>query len=264
MAIWEIFHPRRALKQNKTSRWTTNFLIVLLNSLLLRLFIPTGAIGAAIWAESNHIGLLNLISLPDAAVIFIAVILLDLAIYVQHLVVHAVPILWRLHMVHHADQDIDVSTALRFHPLEIVLSMIIKIGVVLLLGAPAEAVLIFEIILNGMAMFNHANVYMPKSMDKILRILFVTPDMHRVHHSIIKQETNSNFGFNLSIWDRLFGTYIAQPEKGHEDVVIGLSHLQNEPTHQLKYILALPFRDKIGQYPLLSSKLSSKQGDYDE
>jgi len=262
MAMWELFAPKRELIQGYR-RWPGNLGIVVVDSVVVRLIFPAGAIGAAIWTAEHGWGLLNLIELPGWLVLFIAVVLLDLAIYLQHVLVHAVPILWRLHMVHHADLDIDVTTGLRFHPAEIVFSMLIKIGVVVLLGAPALAVLIFELILNGMAMFNHSNIHLPKTVDAIIRSLLVTPDMHRVHHSVIRRESNSNFGFNLSIWDRLFGTYTAQPKMGHKNMLIGLEQFQDEPTYRLKWMLRLPFTGFIGQYPIMKFGRGPKNGDAD-
>jgi len=249
MAIWEIASPKRRLNLPKSARWGSNLLLVAIDSVLVRLLIPLGATGAALWAAGHSIGLLNIIELPAPLAILIAVVLLDLAIYAQHVVFHAVPLLWRLHMVHHSDRDIDVTTALRFHPLEILLSMLIKMVLVVILGAPAVAVLLFEVLLNGMAMFNHANVRLPKPVDRLLRMLVVTPDMHRVHHSTIRRETNSNFGFNLSVWDRLFGSYRSQPEKGHEGMTIGLEQYQQSPTANLKWMLGLPWQGEVGQYP---------------
>jgi len=263
MVVWEWLAPRRVLIQGYR-RWPANLAIVVLNGLAVRLLIPAGAVGAAFWASEQGWGLLTLVALPSWASVLIAVILLDLVIYLQHLVVHAVPLLWRLHMVHHADRDIDVTTGLRFHPVEILLSMIIKMTAVILIGAPALAVVVFEVILNGMAMFNHSNVRLPAAIDSIIRTLFVTPDMHRVHHSVIKRETNSNYGFNLSIWDRLFGTYTAQPEKGHIDMTIGLNQFQSAPTEQLIWMLRLPFDGQIGQYPMIKRRQRSEHGDGNE
>lgn len=259
MAIWQAVSPRRKLTQGYR-RWPGNLGIVLLNSLLLRLLLPAGAIGTALWAEQQGFGLLNIAGMTAATRVAVSVILLDLAIYLQHLLFHALPLLWRLHMVHHADRDIDVTTGLRFHPIEIILSMLIKMGVVLLLGAPATAVLIFEVMLNGMAMFNHGNVNIPAPVDRALRLFFVTPDMHRVHHSVIRSETNSNYGFNLSIWDRLFGTYRPQPETGHARMTIGLSQFQQQPTHALGWMLRLPFTGDLGQYPILKSNKGRGEG----
>lgn len=263
MAAWEWFVPRRKLIQGYR-RWPANLGIVLFNGLMVRLLLPAGAVGAALWASEQGWGLLNLLELPYWATLLIAVIFLDLVIYLQHLVMHAVPLLWRLHMVHHADRDIDVTTGLRFHPIEIFLSMLVKIVVVMLIGAPAVAVVIFEVILNGMAMFNHSNVKLPRWLDSGIRTLLVTPDMHRVHHSVIKCETNSNYGFNLSVWDRLFGTYIAQPEKGHIDMTIGLQQFQSQPTGRFVWMLRLPFVGEIGEYPMMKEVQRSTDGDGNE
>jgi len=243
MAMWEVMAPKRSLVLGK-KRWASNLGIVVLDSLLARVLLPGGAVAAALWAESHQIGLLRLLPSPDVLTIFIAIIVMDFIIYAQHVLFHRVPILWRLHQVHHADRDIDVTTGLRFHPIEIIISMLIKISVVLALGVPVVAVIIFEVILNGMAMFNHSNVRLPKAMDSLIRLLWVTPDVHRVHHSVIYAETNSNYGFNLSIWDRFFGTYQAQPKLGHDKIVIGLPDFQAAPTHQLLWMLRLPFQPK--------------------
>jgi len=240
MAVWEILAPRRTLRFGK-ARWLSNIGIVIFNSVIARVLLPTGAVGAAIWAQQHGMGLLPMFELSEGMTVLLAVIALDLIIYTQHVLFHRVPWLWRLHQVHHADRDIDVTTGLRFHPIEIVLSMLIKIAFVILLGVPVLAVVLFEIILNGMAMFNHSNVRLPLKIDAVMRLLLVTPDVHRVHHSLIYKETNSNYGFNLCIWDRIFGTYQAQPEKGHAQAVIGLPVYQDAPTHQLSWMLRLPF-----------------------
>ncbi|GAV19587.1 hypothetical protein MMIC_P0535 [Mariprofundus micogutta] len=258
MALLELFAPRKQLTQGR-KRWGANLGIVILDAAIVRLLLPAGATGAAVWAAGHQFGILNWLELPAPITIFAAVVLLDLIIYAQHLLFHALPLLWRLHMVHHADRDIDVTTGLRFHPIEIIISLLIKISCVVLLGAPVMAVIIFEVVLNGMAMFNHANVKLPRRLDALLRLLLITPDVHRIHHSIIKQETNSNYGFNLSIWDRLFGTYRAQPEKGHAAMRIGLEHLQQAPTHQLGFMLRLPFHHQLGQYPILQHKTNDQE-----
>ncbi|MDQ6995082.1 MAG: sterol desaturase family protein [Mariprofundaceae bacterium] len=223
-------------------RWAANLGMVVLNTLLVRLLLPAGAIGAALWAEHHHFGLFTILPLNHVWQVCLAVFLLDGVIYGQHVVFHRVAWLWALHQVHHADRDIDVTTGLRFHPLEIIVSMLIKIVVVTLLGAPVMAVIVFEMILNGMAMFNHANVKLPKPLDALLRLLFITPDVHRIHHSVLIHETNSNYGFNLSLWDRLFGTYRAQPDAGHDAMVIGLPEYQQDATHHLAWMLRLPFK----------------------
>lgn len=246
MAVLEIVSPKRALVAAKGRRWLTNLAIVGIDSLLVRLMaalaVPLVAIAAAVYAEANHIGLFNLLDWPVWLEILLAVVILDLAIWFQHWAAHRIPALWRLHQMHHADVDIDVTTAIRFHPIEIALSMVWKIACVLALGVSPLAVLLFEIILNGCAMFNHANVALPAWLDRGLRTFLVTPDMHRVHHSVIGRELNSNYGFNLSIWDRLFGTYTAQPSKGHDGMTIGLSNYQSEAPTQLGWSLLLPFR----------------------
>jgi len=249
MAVWEGLAPKRALSMPKVARWFSNLSLVALNSVIVRLFIPAGAVGAALFSANHGWGLLNMLVLPDWAVVILAVMLLDLAIYAQHAVFHAVPLLWRLHMVHHADPDIDITTGLRFHPVEILLSMLIKMGVVLLLGAPTLAVVIFEVLLNATAMFNHSNVRLSKWLDAILRLFVVTPDMHRVHHSIIVAETNSNYGFNLPWWDRIFGSYRAQPRAGHQGMVIGLPQFQKQSHQNLWWLLSLPFTDSDTDYP---------------
>jgi len=248
MAVAESLAPRRVLRFAR-KRWLANLGIAAIDALIVRLVLPGGAVAAALWADVHGFGLFNQLAWPGSVGIIVAVILLDLVIYGQHVLFHAVPVLWRLHMVHHADCDIDVSTGLRFHPVEIIISMLIKMAVVTLLGAPVVAVIIFEIVLNGMAMFNHANFRVPARLDQLLRLLVITPDVHRVHHSIMTSETNSNFGFNLSVWDRLFGTWQAQPQQGHLNMTIGLKHLQSAPTHKLGFMLRLPFGGDIGQYP---------------
>lgn len=253
MAIAEAAMPRRSLRFGR-KRWPANLAIVVLNALIVRLLLPGGAVATAIWAEAHHFGVLHQIAWPAAFEMLLTLILLDLIIYGQHLLFHTLPLLWRLHMVHHADRDIDVTTGLRFHPLEILLSMLIKVAVVALFGAPALAVVLFEVVLNGMAMFNHANLRLPGTIEGVLRLLVITPDLHRVHHSVIRTETNSNFGFNLSIWDRIFGTFTAQPRYGHDGMTIGLEHLQSAPTHQLRFMLRLPFSDQVGQYTMRKSQ----------
>ncbi|MFQ5345538.1 MAG: sterol desaturase family protein [Mariprofundus sp.] len=258
MMAAELLAPRRVLRFGR-KRWPANLGIVVIDVLTMRLLLPGGAIAAALWADSHGFGLFNLLAWSASMEVIAAVILLDLIIYGQHVLFHAVPILWRLHMVHHADRDIDVTTGLRFHPVEIFISMLIKISVVALLGIPVPAVVVFEVVLNGMAMFNHANVQLPKRLDRLLRLLVITPDVHRIHHSIMKSETNSNYGFNLSVWDRLFGTWREQPKHGHNGMTIGLEHLQTAPTHQLGFMLRLPFGGDIGQYPILKHRKNQRR-----
>jgi sterol desaturase/sphingolipid hydroxylase (fatty acid hydroxylase superfamily) len=250
MVIWEWMSPRRSLTTSKTARWISNLGITFLNPLVLYLLFPILAIDMALKAQEGGWGLLNNVGLHFWLKLLIGIVVLDLVIYLQHVMFHAIPILWRLHMMHHADLDYDLTTGLRFHPIEMLLSMFIKLTVVLALGPPAAAVLTFEIILNGMAIFNHGNIKIPLKLDRILRYLVVTPDMHRVHHSVIIRETNSNFGFNLSWWDRLFGTYRAQPAKGHEGMTIGCPQFRDPKKLTLPWLLVLPFIGDTGKQPI--------------
>lgn len=256
MAIWEWLKPRRKLSVSKSKRWLSNLSIILLNSILIRLIFPAAAIGVAAYAQQNHIGYFNraLLSHPWLAVIF-SVIILDFVIYLQHVMFHAIPIFWRVHRMHHVDLDIDVTTGLRFHPIEIFLSLLIKFGAILLIGAPVLGVLIFEILLNATSMFSHSNAWLPLKLDKILRCIIVTPDMHRVHHSDIPTETNSNFGFNLSIWDRILGTYTNQPRLGHDGMTIGIKEIRAKKfCMHLLGMLRVPFIGEKHEYPINSSK----------
>ncbi len=245
MALWEVFAARRPQAVGRRTRWPANLMIVVLDTLAVRVLFPVAAVGAALMASENGWGLLNLVALPAWVSVVLAVLMLDAAIYFQHRVFHAVPWLWRLHRMHHADLEFDVTTALRFHPVEIVLSMMIKVAIVVLLGAPVLAVLIFEVLLNATAMFNHGNVRLPLWLDKWLRLIIVTPDMHRVHHSIIRRETDSNFGFNLLWWDRLFGTYRDQPEKGHLGMTIGIEDFRTRRDLRLDQMLIQPLRNSV-------------------
>lgn len=251
MAIWEWLAPRRQLVASKLVRWGNNISLVFLNTIVLRLLFPAAAVGVAVFAEQQQWGVLTLVNWPAWLEIALAVILMDLAIYLQHVMVHAVPSLWRLHRVHHADPDFDVTTGSRFHPFEIILSMLIKFGVIIMLGPAAVAVIIFEVILNASAMFNHSNVRLNLGLDRVMRLFIVTPDMHRVHHSVQQHETNSNFGFFLPWWDRLFGTYQAQPEAGHEHMTIGIdSILDTRQVTQLHHILMIPFAGDASSYSI--------------
>ncbi len=242
MAALEAWRPRRRRGHPRRRRWPSNLGIVVLDTAVLRLAFPIAAIGVAFWAEANGIGLLNLLPLPWWIAVPLAVVALDLAIWAQHVLFHHVPALWRIHRMHHADLDIDVTTGIRFHPLEILLSMAIKLVVVALLGAPAVAVLVFEVLLNATSMFSHANWCLPARVDRILRRILVTPDMHRVHHSIRREETDSNFGFNLPWWDRLFGTYRAGPQDGHDGMTIGIDRFRDPGEQRLDRMLTQPFR----------------------
>jgi sterol desaturase/sphingolipid hydroxylase (fatty acid hydroxylase superfamily) len=250
MAAWEIHAPRRDQKLGRRLRWPGNIGIVVLDAILVRLVFPTTAVGLALVAESREWGLFHALNLPEWASLLSAVVALDFAIYLQHVLFHAVPVLWRLHRMHHADPEIDVTTGARFHPIEILISVGIKLGVVAALGAPALGVLAFEVLLNATSMFNHSNVQMPVWLDRALRFLVVTPDMHRVHHSIVERETNSNFGFNLPWWDRLFGTYRDQPAAGHEAMIIGIEQFRGPAEQRLDHMLTQPFREDDTRYAL--------------
>jgi len=251
MAVWEALAPRRARSLPRLARWPSNLVLVALNTILLRVIFPIAAVGMAYFSAAHGWGLIHALGWSGWPVALLSVVLLDLAIYLQHVLFHAVPVLWRLHRVHHADLDIDVTTGARFHPIEILLSMLIKLAVVAVLGAPPAAVLIFEVLLNATAMFNHANAKLPVSLDRVLRLLVVTPDMHRVHHSLLADETNSNFGFNLPWWDRLCGTYKAQPAAGHTSMTIGLDGLR-EPLRcaRLDGLLLIPFSRAGADYAI--------------
>jgi sterol desaturase/sphingolipid hydroxylase (fatty acid hydroxylase superfamily) len=250
MALWEALSPRRRRAHSRWARWPSNLGLVALDAVVLRLTLPAGAIGAAALAEARGWGLLNTLALPAWQKIVLAVVALDLVIYLQHVMFHAVPVLWRLHRMHHADLDFDVTTGVRFHPIEILLSMVVKIAAVAALGAPLAAVLIFEVALNATALFNHGNVGLPPPVDRVLRWLVVTPDMHRVHHSIAVEETNSNFGFNLPWWDRLLGTYRATPAAGHDGMTIGLDILREPAELRLDRMLVQPLIGPAGRYPI--------------
>ncbi|MCK5825833.1 MAG: sterol desaturase family protein [Desulfuromusa sp.] len=250
VAYGETVAPQRKLTVAKTGRWFNNLGIIFLSSLLLKLTVPIAATGIAAAAAAKNWGLFNSFDLSPGVAIPLSILILDLVVYLQHLMFHAVPILWRLHMVHHADLDLDVTSGLRFHPLEILISMGIKMTVVAALGIPVLAVLIFEVILNATAMFNHGNLRLTDKLDRRLRLITVTPDMHRVHHSVLIRETNSNFGFNFPWWDRLFGTYRAQPVAGHEQMSIGLSQFRKVEQITLMKLLILPFTGDEGRYSL--------------
>lgn len=250
IAIWEVLAPRRSLTTSKSVRWLSNLAITFLNPVVVRLVSPIMPVTMALLAQKSGWGLLNNFALPYWLPVVIGVAVLDLVIYLQHVMFHTVPVLWRLHMMHHADLDFDVTTGLRFHPIEMILSMGIKLSVVVVIGAPALAVLIFEILLNATSMFNHGNIRLPSTIDRKLRLLVVTPDMHRVHHSVTIRETNSNFGFNLPWWDRLLGTYRDQPAAGHEGMTIGLAQFRDPKRLTFLWMLALPFIGKPGEYAI--------------
>lgn len=253
MFLWEIGAPRRQLTTSKMTRWVGNLGLVLIDSIIVRFILPAGLVGVAFLARQRGWGLFNQFELSEVLKIIFSVLILDFTIYLQHVMFHSAPLLWRLHMVHHSDMDIDVTTGVRFHPIEIILSMGIKMIVVVLIGAPPASVLIFEIILNGTSMFNHGNVRYSQWIDSFLRLLVVTPEMHRVHHSTIRWETNSNLGFNFPWWDRLFGTYRDQPAKGHLEMTIGLDQYKQPGKLTFPWLIVLPFTGQLGKYPMTRS-----------
>jgi len=243
MALWEVLAPRRKLSVGRGRRWPSNLGIVAVDVVLVRVLIPTAAVGVALIASGHGFGLFNLTSWPLTVEALLGFLILDLVIWGQHVAFHKVPWLWRLHRMHHADLDIDVTTGLRFHPIEILISMLIKMATVALFGIPPAGVVLFEVVLNATSMFNHSNARMPAWLDRIVRLVVVTPDMHRVHHSIVRSETDSNFGFNVPWWDRLFGTYRAAPQAGHDGMTIGLPIFRNPAELRLDRLLTQPFRN---------------------
>lgn len=250
MALWEVAAPRRRQEIPRLLRWSNNLALVVVDTLVVRLTFPVVAVGLALTAQQKGWGFFNIVETPERLAILASVILLDLVIYLQHVMFHAVPALWRLHRMHHADLEFDVTTGLRFHPVEILLSMALKLAAVAALGPPAIAVLIFEVLLNGTAMFNHSNIRMPLGLERMLRWIVVTPDMHRVHHSILPAETNSNFGFNLPWWDRLLGTYRGQPEAGHDAMTIGIEQFRTPRDLWLDRMLVQPLRGPASGYSI--------------
>jgi sterol desaturase/sphingolipid hydroxylase (fatty acid hydroxylase superfamily) len=254
MALWEAATPRRLGSYSRLTRWPSNLAIVVLNTGLVRILLSTTAVSLAALGTQRGWGLLNNLPLPSWSRIIASVILLDLAIYLQHVMFHAVPALWRVHRMHHADLDLDVTTGARLHPFEIILSMLIKFGVTAATGASAAGVILFEVLLNATSMFNHGNVRIPVGLDQYLRWLVVTPDMHRVHHSIVSAETNSNFGFNLPWWDRLLGTYRDQPAAGHDRMTIGIEQFREARELWLDLMLLQPFRGPVGEYAITRRK----------
>src|SRR5216683_1559426 len=250
MAAWETLAPRRKLTVGRVTRWPSNIGVVMVNTALLRLILPAGAVGFAFFCSAHGLGFFNAMHVPIWLTILPSVVILDFVIYLQHVMFHAVPILWRVHRMHHADLDFDVTTGIRFHPVEIVISMALKLAAVALFGTPAAGVLAFEVLLNATSMFNHSNIDIPTGRDAILRMFVVTPDMHRVHHSIVVRETNSNFGFNLPWWDRLLGTYRAQPEAEHDAMTIGIEQFREATELRLDRMLTQPRRGGTGAYPI--------------
>ena len=256
MALWELAAPRRRRDIPRVIRWSNNLALDVIDTAILRLSFPILAVGLAVLAEERGWGLFNIIEAPFGLAVILSMLLLDLAIYLQHVMFHAVPALWRLHRMHHADLDFDATTGLRFHPIEILISMAIKLALVAALGPPAVAVLLFEIILNATALFNHANINLPRPVDRWLRWIVVTPDMQRVHHSVDPRETNSNYGFNLPWWDRLMGTYVAQPAKGHEGMTISIEQFRTTRDLWVDRMLIQPLRGPASGHALDTSTLT--------
>ncbi len=250
MALWESAMPRRGRAFSRLTRWPGNLGVAAINPLLEFYLLAVTPVGLAMLAAARGWGLMQARDIPWTAAVVLTVVALDMVIYLQHVMFHAVPILWRVHRMHHTDLDFDVTTGLRFHPVEILLSLVIKLGAVAALGPPVTGVIAFEVALNTTSMFNHSNVRIPERIDRILRLLVVTPDMHRVHHSMLKPETNSNFGFNLPWWDRLFGTYRAQPRAGHEAMTIGIGQFREPVELRLDRMLVQPLRGQVGDYPI--------------
>jgi sterol desaturase/sphingolipid hydroxylase (fatty acid hydroxylase superfamily) len=250
MALWEVLAPRRRQRIGRFRRWPGNLGIVLLDTASVRLVLPAATVGMALIAEARGWGFLHLVATPPWVAVVASLAILDLTIYFQHVLFHAVPALWRIHRMHHADLEFDVTTGVRFHPLEILISMALKLGVVAAIGTPPVAALTFEVLLNATSMFNHGNVVLPPHLDRVLRWIVVTPDMHRVHHSVVAREANSNFGFNVPWWDRLFRTYRAQPAAGHEAMTIGIEQFRDPTELRLDRMLLQPFRADDGVYPL--------------
>ncbi len=262
IGLWELAAPKRALTISKSVRWINNLGLVFFNSFLLRVLFPAAAVGVVVFASEQGWGLFNYVEVPFWFEVVASIIIMDFVIYIQHVMVHAIPVLWRLHRLHHADLDYDVTTGARFHPIEIILSMLIKFATILLLGPAVIAVIIFEVMLNATAMFNHGNISLPKTLDKYLRLILVTPDMHRVHHSIEDDEANSNFGFSLPWWDRLFGTYRDQPRAGHQAMTIGINKYRDpKQVSWLPGMLMLPFIGKMSGYVINRRQWTDKESD---
>ena len=250
LAVWEWLTPKRQLTQVKLKRWFNNLSLVISSTIIARLIVPTAAISIAYLTEQNQWGIANALDLPFITKAILTFILLDLAIYIQHPIFHVLPILWRFHRVHHSDLDCDVTTGLRFHPIEILISILIKFIAITAIGAPVLAVIAFEVVLNLMSMFTHSNIRLNEKFERILRWFIVTPDMHRLHHSTRENETNSNFSFNISLWDRVFGTYLANPHTSHHEMIIGLNRYREPEWQTLRGLISLPFNDEVHGYAI--------------
>lgn len=250
LTAWEISSPKRELLQLRRFRWFGNIGLIVISSVLIRFLIPTAAVGVALHVEQDQVGFLNHYDMPFFVQFFIAFVLMDLAIYFQHVIFHALPMFWRFHRVHHSDLDCDITTGIRFHPFEMIISILFKFLVIISIGAPVLAVVVFEVVLNAASMFTHSNIKIPQSIERMVRLILVTPDMHRIHHSINENETNSNFGFFISTWDRIFGTYIKEPALGHENMQIGLQGFREPKWQNLRWLIYLPFVSRIDDYAI--------------
>lgn len=250
LTIWEISTPKRELLELRRFRWFSNIGLIVISSVLIRFILPTAAVGVALHVEQDNLGFLNHYDLPFLLQFVLAFVLMDLAIYFQHVMFHALPLFWRFHRVHHSDLDCDITTGLRFHPFEIVISIVFKFLVIISVGVPVIAVVIFEIILNAASMFTHSNIKIPATFESIVRWFIVTPDMHRIHHSIKENETNSNFGFFISLWDRMLGTYTSEPEYGHANMQIGLKNFREPKWQNLRWLIYLPFVTDVNDYSI--------------
>ncbi len=250
IALWELLAPRRALENSKTIRWANNLALAAVNIFFVRVLFPSAVVGVALFADERGVGLLHMFSIAYPLAMILSLLALDLQMYLTHLMFHAVPALWRVHRVHHADVDFDVTTGMRFHPIQMVLMVPIKVAVIFVLGPPVLAVLVFETAFNAVLVFNHANIRIPRAADRALRWFIVTPDVHRLHHSVDATETNSNFGFALTWWDRLLGTYRAEPADGHERMVIGVDQFRTRRDSWFDRLLLQPFHDDIGPYAI--------------
>jgi len=259
LTIWEISSPKRKLEHARRLRWVSNFGLIIISSILVRFIFPTAAVGIALLVEKNQWGLLYYFDLSVAMHFMIAFVLMDLSLYFQHVMFHALPLFWRFHRVHHTDLDFDITTGLRFHPFEMVISILIKFMTITALGVPVLAVVIFEIILNAASMFSHSNIKIARSIERVTRWFIVTPDMHRIHHSVSENETNSNFGFFISVWDRLFGTYTKEPKKGHTGMQIGLHNFREPKWQDLRWLIYLPFVSKIKDYAINKRRLENNE-----
>ncbi|NKB36600.1 MAG: sterol desaturase family protein [Gammaproteobacteria bacterium] len=263
LVSWELVAPRRSKVLSAWKRRGANLLLMIANAFVLRLLLPLAALSMATLASVSGWGLLNSLAVNIWLAGILSFLLFDLLIYFQHRLMHKISFLWRIHRVHHSDTDIDVTTGVRFHPLEILLSLCIKITAVLLIGPPLIAVIVFEVVLSSSSLFNHANIFVPLKVEGILRNFIVTPDMHRVHHSVKEYETNSNFGFNISLWDRLFGSYRAQPEDGHQGIIVGLKEFRGPEFVNVLWLFRQPLLNSAefaSNYDRLINELSDDKG----